>query len=208
MSLLAMIADNFELEQPPADDEVDDHECLLMDMNSTDDADATFATAKEATSNSDDGSNGYVEYHDVLKQRRNDSEGTAETEQSFDSTGSNNPHYAVVNTDDTITSSSRPSQEMKLLLTFLLMVVVGTGMKIFQKLQAIPYVTFAIYTPMHQFVLFANLVKLTFHLSSILRALSLHQNVQLSKLTQPNPKLYICSIMLHVHHPSESIGVI
>mmetsp|Transcript_15886 Transcript_15886/g.24043 ORF Transcript_15886/g.24043 Transcript_15886/m.24043 type:complete len:628 (-) Transcript_15886:758-2641(-) len=138
MSLLAMIADNFELEQPPADDEVDDHECLLMDMNSTDDADATFATAKEATSNSDDGSNGYVEYHDVLKQRRNDSEGTAETEQSFDSTGSNNPHYAVVNTDDTITSSSRPSQEMKLLLTFLLMVVVGTGMKIFQKLQAIP----------------------------------------------------------------------
>jgi len=133
-----MIADNFELEQPPADDEVDDHECLLMDMNSTDDADATFATAKEATSNSDDGSNGYVEYHDVLKQRRNDSEGTAETEQSFDSTGSNNPHYAVVNTDDTITSSSRPSQEMKLLLTFLLMVVVGTGMKIFQKLQAIP----------------------------------------------------------------------
>ena len=148
-----MIADNFELEQPPADDEVDDHECLLMDMNSTDDADATFATAKEAiASNSDDGSNEYVEYHDILKQRRNDSEGTAETEQSFDSSGSNNPHYDAVNTDDDDNaSSSQPSQEMKLLLTFLLMVVVGTGMKIFQKLQAIPYVTFAVDTPMHQF---------------------------------------------------------
>jgi len=136
-----MIADNFELEQPPADEEEEvdnDHECLLMDMNSTDDADATFTTAKEATSNSDDGSNEYVEYHDILKQNRNDSEGTAETEQSFDSTGSNNPHYDAVNTDDDNASSSRPSQEMKLLLTFLLMVVVGTGMKIFQKLQAIP----------------------------------------------------------------------
>jgi len=136
-----MIADNFELEQPPADEEeeVDDHECLLMDMNSTDDADATFSTAKEATSNSDDGSNKYVEYHDILKQNRNDSEGTAETEQSFGSTGSNNPHYDAVNTDNDNTSSSQPpSQEMKLLLTFLLMVVVGTGMKIFQKLQAIP----------------------------------------------------------------------
>jgi len=141
-----MIADNFELEQPPADDEVDDHECLLMDMNSTDDADATFATAKEAiASNSDDGSNEYVEYHDILKQRRNDSEGTAETEQSFDTTGFN-PHDDAVNTDDDDNaSSSQPSQEMKLLLTFLLMVVVGTGMKIFQKLQAIPYVTFAIH---------------------------------------------------------------
>mmetsp|Transcript_18837 Transcript_18837/g.38033 ORF Transcript_18837/g.38033 Transcript_18837/m.38033 type:complete len:631 (+) Transcript_18837:79-1971(+) len=141
MSLLAMIADNFELEQPPADEEEEvdnDHECLLMDMNSTDDADATFTTAKEATSNSDDGSNEYVEYHDILKQNRNDSEGTAETEQSFDSTGSNNPHYDAVNTDNDNASSSRPSQDMKLLLTFLLMVVVGTGMKIFQKLQAIP----------------------------------------------------------------------
>ena len=167
-----MIADNFELEQPPADEEEEvdnDHECLLMDMNSTDDADATFTTAKEATSNSDDGSNEYVEYHDILKQNRNDSEGTAETEQSFGSTGSNNPHYDAVNTDNDNASSRPPSQEMKLLLTFLLMVVVGTGMKIFQKLQAIPYVTFAIYTP-------CSFVCLTCkphqaNLSSILRAL-------------------------------------
>ena len=152
MSLLAMIADNFELEQPPDDiennnDEVDDvHErLLLMDMNSStaDNNDTTFTTAK-GTDDSDDvsGNNEYVEYHDILKQQlRNDSEGTAETEQSLDSTNTTgsgiNPQQAV-HADDNASSSR--SQEMKLFLTFLLMVVVGTGMKIFQKLQAIPYV--------------------------------------------------------------------
>ena len=42
--------------------------------------------------------------------------------------------------DDTDTSSnnSRQKQETKLLVTFLLMVIVGTANKIFQKLQAIP----------------------------------------------------------------------
>eukprot|EP00986_Skeletonema_menzelii_P014453 scaffold9607_cov157-Skeletonema_menzelii.AAC.3 len=92
MSLLAMIADNFELEQPPPDEEVDDvHErLLLMDMNSsshhpTVDNDTTFTTARGTTDDSDDvsSSNEYVEYHDILKQLRNDSEGTADTEQSM-----------------------------------------------------------------------------------------------------------------------------
>ena len=146
-----MIADNFELEQPPIDDDDDDHECrLLTDMNSAsaeDNADdTTFTTAKQGTDDSDDAnSNEYVDYHVILKHLRNkDSEGTAETEESLDS---ENAGGAVNNCDeDNASSSSRPSQEMKLLLSFLLMVVVGTGMKIFQKLQAIPYVTFVSFT--------------------------------------------------------------
>lgn len=149
-----MIADNFELEQPPPDEEeVDDvHErLLLMDMNSsshhpTVDNDTTFTTARGTTDDSDDvsSSNEYVEYHDILKQLRNDSEGTADTEQSFDSTGStnNNPQrHDVAATVHADHNASSRSKEMKLLLSFVLMVVVGTGMKIFQKLQAIPYVS-------------------------------------------------------------------
>ncbi len=132
-----MIADNFELEQPPIEDD-DDHEChLLTDLNSSASSasrenanDTTFTTAKQGTDDSD--SNEYVEYHDVLRQLRNkDSEGTAETEQSLDSD-------AVNGGDEDVSSSSRPSKEYKLIVSFLLMVVVGTGMKIFQKLQAIP----------------------------------------------------------------------
>ena len=134
-----MIADNFELEeQPPADNEVvDDHECL-MDINSTSvaaDADVTFTTAKATDADDDDNDSNieYEDYHDILKQVRNDSEGTADTEQSFDSTGSGTNNIIII-------THQKKSQEMKLLLTFVLMVVVGTGMKIFQKLQAIPYV--------------------------------------------------------------------
>ncbi len=146
-----MIADNFELEQPPIEED-DDHECrLLMDMNSASAGDAaddtTFTTAKNTEDLDDTTSNEYVEYHDILRQIRNDSEGTSETEQSLDSdvTGTIPPNNAV-NCDEDDASTSRPSQEMKLMLTFLLMVVVGTGMKIFQKLQAIPYVTFVSFT--------------------------------------------------------------
>ena len=151
-----MIADNFELEQPPEDEEVVDdiHERLLLtDMNSADtNNDATFTTARgtddseyiNSNSNNDisSSSSEYVEYHDILKQLRHDSEGTAETEQSFDSAASNNrPRQYNDDTNHSVASSQRRrSQEMKLVLTFLLMVVVGTGMKIFQKLQAIPYV--------------------------------------------------------------------
>ena len=39
---------------------------------------------------------------------------------------------------DTSSNNSRQKQETKLLVTFLLMVIVGTANKIFQKLQAIP----------------------------------------------------------------------
>ena len=147
-----MIADNFELEQPPEDEEVVDdiHERLLLtDMNSADTN--TFTTAR-GTDDSEDiissnvssssSSSEYVEYHDILKQLRHDSEGTAETEQSFDSAASNiRPRQYNDTTNHSVVSQQRRrSQEMKLVLTFLLMVVVGTGMKIFQKLQAIPYV--------------------------------------------------------------------
>lgn len=140
-----MIADNFELEQPDDDEVVDDHECL-MDITAKADTSTTTREEKDNDNNSCDNTNEYVEYHNILKKQnnRNDSEGTADTEQSLDySTGTNHHHH------DNHHHASKSQKEMKLVLTFVLMVVVGTGMKIFQKLQAIPYVTTYTHTYTH-----------------------------------------------------------
>ena len=93
-SLLALMADKFELEEPDDDDSRspefrrsvdDDDECQENDTNNL--------------------------LHDVNKTSR----------------------HMSISQDDT-----NSQEETKLLITFLLMVIVGTANKVFQKLQAIP----------------------------------------------------------------------
>lgn len=156
-----MIAANFELEEQPL---IDNNEftdtTMTMDIKTSSSAgDVTLATAPHTSSKIDDNGDDFggisnsssnsEDHNDILiQQLRNNSEGTAETEQSLDSTTNNytavsNDHRhdnATVNRGDFVDNSSSSRRERKLLITFFLMVVVGTGMKIFQKLQAIPYV--------------------------------------------------------------------
>jgi len=223
MSLLAMLADNFKLEQPP--DNENENENLLNDDNiamdltsavsSADDDDnkdanniAAFTTATVASSDAtavdttfmtanDDDEN---EYHNVIKHNnnkkaalsseRNNSEGTAETEQSFGSATTNAENGENYDVDDyeefhrynnnnvtttsqsllsssliTTATTASKSREMKLILTFVLMVVVGTGMKIFQKLQAIPYVLSLLPSFMIMLLLVTQLTSFFAHLS-------------------------------------------
>jgi hypothetical protein len=98
MSLLAMIADNFELE-PPDHDEV--HFCPV-------DEEPNNFTLDDPVSNNDNGKS------------------------------LSEPLLLSPQEGKPISAKREKSNETKLLLSFLLMLIFGTGNKIFQKLQAIP----------------------------------------------------------------------
>jgi hypothetical protein len=105
MSLLAMIADNFELEPPPHDD--DDH---------------YFRPVEE------DSNNNRSLDRDLLCDLLSNDDG--------DDKGLSQP-LILDGEDRIVNDAAENNDDTKLMLSFVLMLVIGTLNKIFQKLQAI-----------------------------------------------------------------------
>lgn len=129
MSLLALMADKFELEPAPAD--LDGGDCSRYHRARSIDADDEVSLLHDnKTSPTNDSSRG-----NVVEKSHEDNK--------LDDFEDNNISSSADDVDaqnDTITvnDNSNSQEETKLLITFLLMVIVGTANKIFQKLQAIP----------------------------------------------------------------------
>mmetsp|Transcript_26995 Transcript_26995/g.57837 ORF Transcript_26995/g.57837 Transcript_26995/m.57837 type:complete len:598 (+) Transcript_26995:95-1888(+) len=126
MSLLALIADKFELEQPDANN--DTRRSRPIDEQGAD-------TAFSLLHNDNDAGQHATEKH-IHKSADSAMSISRHDKEEFEDL--NGPAAAdaggVIDTDPSMSSQ----QETKLLITFLLMVIVGTANKVFQKLQAIP----------------------------------------------------------------------
>ena len=120
-------------------------------------------------------------------------------------------HAAATDNDN---SGGVGKDDAKLLLSFFLMLIVGTLNKIFQKLQAIVSTTFT-HHALHFTVSMNKLTnQFSIHTASIT---SITANVQLSQQSQSPPKLHLCPPLLPLHpsrinirfiqkcHPSRSI---
>jgi len=129
MSLLALIADKFELEQPTTDsehrvtsytnrpvDETDNDVIKALLDNDHDTTTPNHSIEKRHMSISQD--------KDIFYDATNDTQSTTSDDDC-----------SRINAQN---STSQQQEDTKLLITFLLMVIVGTANKIFQKLQAIP----------------------------------------------------------------------
>ena len=111
MSLLALMAEKFEVEHPDVDAGAAEHDTAAnLRLVYENDLHTDMSPSRHA---------------DVNATKKKDSSMTV------DDTSNDDP---VPATDATPTEQ----EETKLLITFLLMVIVGTANKIFQKLQAIP----------------------------------------------------------------------
>jgi len=128
MSLLALIADKFELEQPTTNSSEQHHVTSNRSVDETDN-DAIKALL-------DNDHDTTTTPHSIEKRHMSISQ---DKDIFYDAT---NDTQSTTSDDDcsrTNAQNSTSSQEdTKLLITFLLMVIVGTANKIFQKLQAIP----------------------------------------------------------------------
>jgi len=129
MSLLALIADKFELEQPTTDSE---HRVTSYTNRSVDETDNAAIKALLDNDHAPTTTNHSIEKRhmsisqdkDIFYDATNDTQSTTTDDDS-----------RITNAQNNSTSSQ---EDTKLLITFLLMVIVGTANKIFQKLQAIP----------------------------------------------------------------------
>ena len=127
MSLLTLIADKFELEPPTSKsseqhvtnrsvDETDNDAIKALLDNDHDTTTPNHNIEKRHMSISQD--------EDIFYDATNDTQSTASDDDSNSRINAQN--------------SASSQEDTKLLITFLLMVIIGTANKIFQKLQAIP----------------------------------------------------------------------
>ena len=130
MSLLTLIADKFELEQPTTNsseqhvtsctnrsvDETD-NDAIKALLDNDHETNTPHSIEKRHMSISQDDK-------DIFYDATNDTQSTTSDDDSNSRTNAQN--------------STSSQEDTKLLITFLLMVIVGTANKIFQKLQAIP----------------------------------------------------------------------
>ena len=128
MSLLALIADKFELEQPTTDSE---HHVTSYTNRSVDETDNAAIKALLDNDHAPTTPNHSIEKRHMSISQDIFYDATNDTQ----STTSDDDDYSRITNAQNSTSSQ---EDTKLLITFLLMVIVGTANKIFQKLQAIP----------------------------------------------------------------------
>ena len=129
MSLLALIADKFELEQPTTNSS--EHRVTSYTNRSVDETDND--AIKALLDNDHDATT--TPNHNIEKRHMSISQ---DEDIFYDAT---NDTQSTTDDDSRIDAQNNTSQQQedtKLLITFLLMVIVGTANKIFQKLQAIP----------------------------------------------------------------------
>lgn len=131
MSLLALMADKFEMEPaPPAASSANEHESAprrpVDEDENNDDLDSIRRHAYDLLHG--EAISRHIEKH--LSMAQDDKDEDDEFEENCNS-----------NEDDgepSFGNDMSSKEETKLLITFLLMVIVGTANKVFQKLQAIP----------------------------------------------------------------------
>lgn len=134
MSLLALMAEKFELEQPDADNHgrsrpVDDDADVAFPLLYNDDGGSPHRNRNGKHIHKAATDSAMSISHD---DKEEEFEHLTSSPTSTTATGGTGATEA-----DTAASMSN-QQETKLLITFVLMVIVGTANKIFQKLQAIP----------------------------------------------------------------------
>ena len=130
MSLLALMADKFELEQPTTNSS-EQHHVTSYTNRSVDETDND--AIKALLDNDHDTTT--TPNHSIEKRHMSISQ---DEDIFYDAT---NDTQSTTDDDSRIDAQNNTSQQQedtKLLITFLLMVIVGTANKIFQKLQAIP----------------------------------------------------------------------
>ena len=129
MSLLALMADKFELEQPTTNSS--EHVTYNHSVDETDN-DAIKALLDN------DHDTTITPNHTIEKRHMSislDKDIFYDATNDTQSTTTSDDDCSRINAQNNSTSSQ---EDTKLLITFLLMVIVGTANKIFQKLQAIP----------------------------------------------------------------------
>jgi len=153
MSLLALMADKFELEPAPPDDDndVDNiNNVTTATSRSVDEQDDVAAIANFSLLHTDVAQSyekqqkvhkAVVDKSAMLITSHDDNQPITDNSPGGDSNDNdNNIGGGATESNNSNSGSSNMSnqQETKLLITFLLMVIVGTANKVFQKLQAIP----------------------------------------------------------------------
>lgn len=132
MSLLALMAEKFEVEPPPPDINNDDANNNLHRV--------TYA--RERGRSVDENDDNIISFADLLHSDNNDNNTNTSLKKHLSiSEASSVPQPDRTLDDGTQNrnnNSNSSSDDKKLLITFLLMVIIGTINKIFQKLQAIP----------------------------------------------------------------------
>ena len=129
MSLLTLIADKFELEPPTTNSSDSEHHVTNRSVDETDN-DAIKALLDNDHDNTTRPNHSIEKRHMSISQDDKDIFYDA----TNDTTASDDDSRTINGTN----SNSTSQEDTKLLITFLLMVIVGTANKIFQKLQAIP----------------------------------------------------------------------
>ena len=127
MSLLTLIADKFELEQPTTNSSEQHVTNRSVDETDNDAIKALLDNDHDTTTTPN---------HSIEKRHMSISQ---DKDIFYDAT--NDTQSTTTDDDSRITNaqnSTSSHEDTKLLITFLLMVIVGTANKIFQKLQAIP----------------------------------------------------------------------